>query len=91
MNKRRKRYANLHSMADLRNERLKLRKMIRANEAHIAEDRDDIYHMISPSNIIDTLMCRLSARSSALRYVVAGARAMIAMVNGRRSTSCKCN
>lgn len=91
MNKRRKRYANLRSMSDLRNERTKLRRMMKANEADLAEDRDDIRYMLSPSNIMDELMCRISARSSVMRYAIAGVRALRTMISRHRESSCKCH
>lgn len=89
MNKRRKRYAELRSMAELHKERRKLRRMMKANEADLAEDRDDIMHMISPANILDELMCRISVRSAAFRNVVAGIRVVTSLIRGRRR-SCGC-
>ncbi len=88
MNKRRKRYCTLGSMAEVQKEREKLSRMMKANDAHLREDWADIRHWFSPSHIMEEVICRASASSSLIANVVAGARAAIRMVRDRREAKC---
>lgn len=85
MNKRKQRYCRLRTMADVQNERIKLSKMMKANQADLAQDWDEIGYWLSPSNLIDELMCKVYASSSLIRNVVAGVRTAITMIRNRMS------
>lgn len=88
MNKRHKRYCELRTMADLRKERLKLRKMMRANDADLQDDWEEVRYRLSPSNLANELMSRVYCSSGLIRNVVAGARTVIGMIRGRRASNC---
>ncbi len=90
MNKRRKRYCTLGSIAEVQREREKLSRMMKANETHIREDWADVRYWFSPSNILDKAICRASASSSLIANIVAGARTAIRMVRDRRETKYDC-
>ena len=85
MNKRQKRYCGLRSMEQLRNERKKLHKMMRANDADLQDDWDEVRYWLSPANLADELMGRVYASSGLVRNIVAGVRTAIGMIRGRKA------
>jgi hypothetical protein len=80
MNKRRKRYSSLGSIAEVRKEREKLDRMIKANDSYLKEDWTDISYWFSPLNIMNEAVCRVSSASSLIANIVAGARTAIKMI-----------
>ncbi len=90
MNKRRKRYCSLGSIAEVQKERAKLTRMMKANDAHLRQDWAEISYWFSPSNIKDEMICRASSASPLIANIVAGARTAMRMIRERRAAKCDC-
>ena len=90
MNKRRKRYCTLGSIAEVQKERAKLARMMKANDAHLRQDWTEISYWFSPSNIKEEVICRLSSRLPLVANIVAGARTAIRMIRNRMETKSDC-
>ena len=88
MNKRHKRYCELRNMEQIRTERAKLHKMMRANAADLGDDWDEVRYWLTPANLADELMSRVYLSSGLVRNVVAGVRTVIGMIRGRKAGSC---
>ncbi|MCL2561798.1 MAG: hypothetical protein FWE10_05705 [Rikenellaceae bacterium] len=86
MNKRRERYCKLRTIAEVQAERSKLRKMMRANEADLADDWAEVRYALSPANLMNEVMSRVVCRSPFLRNAVAGVRTVVDMIRGRRAS-----
>lgn len=90
MNKRKKRYCTLGTIAEVQKERAKLARMMKANDTHLRQDWDEISYWLSPSNIRDEVICRASTASPFIANIVAGARTAIRMIRDRREAKCGC-
>lgn len=90
MNKRRQRYCNLGSIAEVQAERSKIHRYIRTNDKHLAEDWEDAMYEFTPENLMHRALGSLACRSSLVANTIAGVKAAMSFFQGRRKNDDAC-
>jgi hypothetical protein len=91
VNKRRARYCHLRTLDEVHNERRKLHRLRRANEAHLREDWEDVKWELSPQNLMDRALAKMSCSWPLFGKVYAGIQTAIALFRGPRNEEPECD